>query len=69
MKRFSPVRDSQTSVALPIFARLLRRDIVVPLEQVRCVDLHVGAHRLTFVRLADQAWVSGQGQETIRGAP
>jgi hypothetical protein len=41
--------------------------LAVPLEQVRRVDLHVGEHTITFVRLSDHAWVGGQGQEPISG--
>ena len=41
--------------------------LAVPPEQVRRVDLHVGEHITTFVRLSDHAWVGGTGQEAISG--
>ena len=41
--------------------------LAVPPEQVRRVDLHVGEHTITFVRLSDHAWVGGKGQEPISG--
>jgi hypothetical protein len=41
--------------------------LAVPPEQVRRVDLHVGEHTTTFVRLSDHAWVGGNGQEAISG--
>ena len=41
--------------------------LAVPLEQVRRVDLHVGEHTTTFVRLSERAWVGGKGQEPISG--
>ena len=41
--------------------------LAVPPEQVRRVDLHVGEHTTTFVRLSDHAWMSGKGQEPISG--
>ena len=41
--------------------------LTVPPEQVRRVDLHVGAHTTTFVRLSEHAWVAGKGQEPISG--
>jgi hypothetical protein len=39
--------------------------LAVPLEQVRRVDLHVGEHTTTFVRLSDHVWVGGKGQGPI----
>ena len=39
--------------------------LAVPPEQVRRVDLHVGQHTTTFVRLSDHAWVAGKSQEPI----
>jgi hypothetical protein len=39
--------------------------LAVSLEQVRRVDLHVGEHTITFVRLSDHAWAGGKGQEPI----
>jgi hypothetical protein len=41
--------------------------LAVPPEQVRRVDLHVGEHTTTFVRLSDHAWMGGKGQEPISG--
>lgn len=41
--------------------------LAVPPAQVRRVDLHVGEHTITFVRLSDHAWVGGKGQEPISG--
>jgi hypothetical protein len=41
--------------------------LAVPPEQVRRVDLHVGEHTTTFVRLSDHTWVAGKGQEPISG--
>ena len=41
--------------------------LAVPPEQVRRVDLHVGGHTTTFVRLFDHAWMGGKGQESISG--
>jgi hypothetical protein len=41
--------------------------LAVPLEQVRRVELHVGEHTITFVRLSDHAWGGGKGQEPISG--
>jgi len=41
--------------------------LAVSPQQVRRVELHVGEHTTTFVRLSDHAWVGGQGQETISG--
>ena len=41
--------------------------LAVPPEQVHRVDLHVGEHTTTFVRLSDHAWMGGQGQEPISG--
>ena len=35
--------------------------LAVPPEQVRRVELHVGVHTITFMRLSDHAWVSGKG--------
>jgi hypothetical protein len=40
--------------------------LAVPPEQVRRVELQVGEHTITFVRLSDH-WVSGKGQEPING--
>ena len=37
--------------------------LAVPPAQVCRVDLHVGEHTITFVRLSDHTWVSGKGQE------
>ena len=31
------------------------------------MDLHVGEHTITFVRLSEHAWVGGKGQEAISG--
>ena len=41
--------------------------LAVPPEQVRRVDLHVGEHTITFVRLSDHAWVGAKDQEAISG--
>lgn len=41
--------------------------LTVPPEQVRRVDLRVGEHTTTFVRLSDDTWVGGKGQEAISG--
>ena len=41
--------------------------LAVPPEQVRRVELHIGTHTTTFVRLSDHTWVSGQSQEPIKG--
>jgi len=41
--------------------------LAVPPEQVRRVDLHVGEHTATFVRLSDHAWAGDTGQEPISG--
>jgi hypothetical protein len=41
--------------------------LAVPLEQVRRVDLHIGEHTTTFVRLSDHIWGVGTGQEPISG--
>ncbi len=41
--------------------------LAVSPEQVRRVDLHVGQHTTTFVRLSDHAWMGGKGQEPISG--
>jgi hypothetical protein len=41
--------------------------LAVSPEQVRRVDLHVGEHTITFMRLSDHAWVDGKGQEAISG--
>ena len=40
--------------------------LAVPLEQVRRVELHIGEHTTTFVRLSDH-WVGGKSQEPISG--
>jgi hypothetical protein len=37
----------------------------VPPEQVRRVELHIGEHTTTLVRLSAHAWVGGKGQEVI----
>lgn len=41
--------------------------LAVPPDQVRRVELHVGEHTTTFVRISDHRWVGGDGQETIGG--
>jgi len=41
--------------------------LAVPPEQVRRVELHIGEHTTTFVRLSDHAWMGGTGQEPISG--
>jgi hypothetical protein len=41
--------------------------LTVPPEQVRRVDLHIGEHTTTFVRLSDHAWVGSKGQEPVSG--
>src|SRR5262249_28531183 len=41
--------------------------LTVPREQVRRVDLHVGAPTPPLVRLSEHAWVAGKGQEPISG--
>jgi hypothetical protein len=45
----------------------VRGVLAVPPEQVRRVELHVGEHTTTFVRLSDHAWMGGTGQEPISG--
>jgi len=39
--------------------------LAVPPEQVHRVDLHVGEHTITFVRLSEHAWVGGKSQASI----
>jgi hypothetical protein len=41
--------------------------LAVPPEQVRRVDLHIGEHTTTFVRLSDLIWGVGKAQEPISG--
>ena len=41
--------------------------LAVPPEQVRRVDLHIGEHTTTFVRLSDHIWGVGKGQVPISG--
>jgi hypothetical protein len=41
--------------------------LTVPPAQVRRVELHVGEHTTTFVRLSERAWVAGPGQEPLSG--
>jgi hypothetical protein len=41
--------------------------LAVPPEQVRRVELHVGEHTTTFVRIPDHGWVGGEHQATISG--
>ena len=41
--------------------------LAVPPEQVRRVDLHIGEHTTTFVRLSDHIWRVGKDQEPISG--
>ena len=41
--------------------------LAVPPEQVHRVDLHVGEHTITFVRLSEHAWVGGKSQVSISG--
>ena len=41
--------------------------LTVPPAQVRRVDLQVGAHTTTFVRLSDRAWAADKDQESIGG--
>jgi hypothetical protein len=41
--------------------------LAVPPEQVRRVELHIGEHTTTFVRLSDHTWMGGKDQEAISG--
>jgi len=41
--------------------------LTVPPAQVHRVDLRIGEHTITFVRLSDHAWVAGKSQEPING--
>jgi hypothetical protein len=41
--------------------------LAVPLAQVRSVELYIGEHTTTFVRLSDHIWGVGKGQEPISG--
>ena len=41
--------------------------LAVPPAQVHRVDLHIGEHTTTFVRLSDHIWGVGKSQEPISG--
>ena len=41
--------------------------LAVPPAQVRSVELHIGEHTTTFVRLSDHIWGVGKSQEPISG--
>jgi hypothetical protein len=36
-------------------------------EQIRRVELHIGEHTTTFVRLSDHTWMGGKDQEPLSG--